>query len=91
MVQIIERIEAHYDVQEVELGKVYKWRSGRIVVECDCGERPALTVSATTCGECGADHTSIVRKELEDRRSREDAVVHPWRFLQYDEDTGIPF
>ena len=91
MAQVVERIEAHYDVQETEFGKVYRWRPGCVVVECDCGERPALTASAIICGECGADHANIVQKELEVSRPTEDAVVHPWRSLHYVEGTGIPF
>jgi hypothetical protein len=45
-----EHTEAGYDVQEVEMGEVYTWRPESIVVECDCGERPTLTASTTTCG-----------------------------------------
>ena len=47
---MIEYTEARYDVQEVEMGEVYTWRPESVVVECDCGERPTLTASTTTCG-----------------------------------------
>ena len=46
-----EHTEAGYDVQEVEMGEVYTRRPESIVVECDCGERPTLTTSATTWGD----------------------------------------
>jgi hypothetical protein len=45
--------EAHYDVQEVEMGEVYARRPESIVVESDCGERLTLTAPTTTCD---ADH-----------------------------------
>ncbi len=54
LVRVIERTAGSYDVQEVECG-------------CDCGERPILISSATTC-ECGADYAAIVREEFTARR-----------------------
>ncbi len=53
--KLIERIEGSYEVQDAPFGKVYKWRPGNVVVECECGERPTLTASATTCAACGAE------------------------------------
>ena len=32
--KVIERIEAHYEVQDVEMGKVYRWCPESVVVEC---------------------------------------------------------
>ena len=46
MVKSIECIEMHYDVQEVEFGKVHKWCPQSAVVECDCGQRPVLGASS---------------------------------------------
>jgi hypothetical protein len=63
-----EHTEAGYDVQEVEMGEVYTWRPESIVVECDCGERPTLTASATTCAACGADHAVAVSEGLKGER-----------------------
>ena len=42
MANVIECAEGRYEVQDVEFGRVYKWRPERVVVECDCGERTAL-------------------------------------------------
>ena len=47
-----------------------------VVVDCDCGERPVLTVSAAVCG-CGADHAALVREGLASRRVPGGAP-HPW-------------
>jgi hypothetical protein len=43
--KIIERVEAHYEIQDVEMGKIYRWYPESIVVRCRCGERLPLTVS----------------------------------------------
>jgi hypothetical protein len=43
--KIIERVEAHYEIQDVEMGKVYRWCPESIVVRCVCGERLSLTVA----------------------------------------------
>jgi hypothetical protein len=56
--------EAHYDVQEVEMGEVYARRPESIVVESDCGERLTLTAPTTTCGGCGADHKADAEERL---------------------------
>ncbi len=47
MVRVIKHTEAHYEVKEVEFGEVYRWRPERLVLECECGERPTLTNSMT--------------------------------------------
>jgi DNA-directed RNA polymerase subunit M/transcription elongation factor TFIIS len=78
--KIIERVQAHYDVQEVEMGKVYKWCPETVLIECGCGEEPVLSASRTTCGECGADHAAFVGEVLQARL--EDEGDHPWRYLQ---------
>jgi hypothetical protein len=78
--KIIERVEAHYDVQEVEYGKVYRWCPANVLVECTCGEELSLTAFRTICGECGADHAAIVGEVLDTRP--EDKGDHPWRYLQ---------
>jgi len=88
--RVIERIAGSYDVQEVEFGLVYTWCPGSVVVECDCGERPTLTSSATTCG-CGVDYEAIVWEEFTARRPGDDEVAHPWRSLHYFAATGLSF
>jgi len=65
--EVIERTEGRYDAHEVEFGTVYRWCLECVVVECDYGERAILTVSTTTCGECGADHAAAVQEELNAR------------------------
>ena len=85
-----EHTQAHYDVQEVEMGEVYTWRPESVVVECDCGERPTLTASTTTCGGCGADHKAVAREGLSDGRLGDEAM-HPWRYAEDREDVGLPY
>jgi poly-beta-hydroxybutyrate-responsive repressor len=70
--------EAHYDVQEVEMGEVYARRPESIVVESDCGERLTLTAPTTTCGGCGADHKADAEEGLTAGQSGDEAM-HPWR------------
>jgi hypothetical protein len=80
MVKLIERVQAHYEVQDLEMGKVYKWCPERALVECTCGEQLTLSAFKTTCPECGADHADIVEEVLVARA--EDKGDHPWRYLQ---------
>jgi hypothetical protein len=89
--KVIERTNARYEVQEVEFGEVYKWRPGAVVVECECGERSALTASVTDCEECGEDHAGTVREESEARRRTGDEVVHPWRYARERETVSLLF
>lgn len=89
MVTVIERTGGRYEIQDVEFGKVYKWCPECVVVECSCGRTPTLTSSVTTC-QCGADHATVVREELDAKRPGEEPP-HPWRSLHYSEDTGLPF
>jgi hypothetical protein len=35
VVRIIARFEAHYEVEEVEMGTVYRWCPESVVGECD--------------------------------------------------------
>ena len=91
MAKVIECAKARYEVQDVEFGKVYKWRPERVVVECGCGERLYPSASMTSYKECSTDHAHPVRGELADRRER-DEVLHPWRYYSEDrEDAGLPF
>jgi hypothetical protein len=46
------------------------------VIECDCGERLALTASKSGC-RCGSDHAILVREELL-TRPMADGTSHPW-------------
>jgi len=80
MVKVIERVAAHYEVQDLEMGKVYKWCPETAGVECTCGEELILSAFSSTCPECGADHAPIVEEVLVARL--EDKGDHPWRYLQ---------
>jgi hypothetical protein len=48
--KVVECVEAHYEVQDVEMGKVYRWCPANVSVECTCGEEPTLSVFRTACG-----------------------------------------
>ncbi len=90
MMQVVERSAPHYDVQEVEFGRVYRWCPECVVVECDCGERMVfkrseLIESVKVC-ECGAS-MATVREEL-DFQVLDEEAARPWRSS---EDTGVPF
>ncbi len=85
MVKVIERVNAHYEVQDVEMGKVYRWCPESVVVECECGKKLTLTASKNACSECEMDHKAIVEEVLEARPEQEEEqeeVKHPWRSLR---------
>ena len=69
--KIIERIREHYDVEEVEFGKIYKWCPEGIIVECECSQTwtvkraELLSGSLSTC-ECGKYHMDGIREETQD-------------------------
>jgi hypothetical protein len=87
--KVIERVEAHYQIQDMEMGKVYRWCPERAVVECSCGKRETFIAFRTpTCGKCGADLAAIVGEGLEARP--EDEGDHPWRYLQPPTPMGGP-
>jgi hypothetical protein len=87
MSTVIERTQGHYEVQETSYGEAFVWCPECVVVECDCGERPVLSASQSTCG-CGADHAALIGEELASRRSSEegshplDDEYHEWRKKQ---------
>ena len=80
MVQILERLQAHYESREMPFGKVYAWHPASVALECDCAEK--VTLSATQ----HHDHLRSVRRRLgtfvHDIREREgrlpDTLTHPW-------------
>ena len=92
--QLIERFEGRYEVQEVPFGRSYKWCPECVVVECDCGERSIFKVSALLSGSeglcaCGADLTTDVREEelqghqpeVQGQRLEDyEATHHPWLY-----------
>jgi hypothetical protein len=67
LAKVIECAQARYEVQDVEFGKVYKWRPKHVLVECRCGQRLSLTASRTSCLECGTDHElAVIEASAED-------------------------
>lgn len=89
MVNTIERVEGHYEVQEVELGRVYRWCPEYVLIDCDCGERMTLTSSTTTCWRCGLDHSALLEEEVTAQQLK-DETLHPWRYVRDREDAGLP-
>jgi hypothetical protein len=79
--RVIERLDARYEVQDVEMGKVYRWRPESVVIDCgECGENQTLTASRHTCEECGADHRPLVEQVLEAHHAEdEERFERPWR------------
>jgi hypothetical protein len=78
--KVIERVQPRYEVQDVEFGKVYKWRPESVLIECRCGEIVALTASRTACERCDEEHAGHVRKALTKQRELADEDLHPWRY-----------
>ena len=79
--RVIERVAEHYDTQEVDFGRVYRWYPECVVVECKCGKRKTLTrsdlIKAKPACECGTDNTASVREEVVLELLDEDCEVHP--------------
>jgi hypothetical protein len=94
--RIIEHVEAHYEVQDVDFGKVYKWHPDSAIIECECGKRStysqsSLIGSVATC-ECGKDHMDpIQEEEFITPLPEDDEALHPWRYEPSSKDTGLPF
>jgi hypothetical protein len=61
-----------------------------VVVECDCGGRPTLTVSMTTYGGVVRTIRPSTRERLDVGRLGEDAV-DPWRYTEDRGDAGLPY
>jgi hypothetical protein len=83
--KVIERVRAHYEVEDVEMGKVYRWCPARVVLECTCGEELTLSAFKITCPGCGADHGAIVHAAIVEEMlvaRPADRGVYPWRYLQ---------
>src|SRR3954453_14922664 len=87
MTKIIERVAEHYDTQELEFGRTYKWCPEYVVLECSkCGKKMTLTRSELIATEpdceCGKGHTASAREEVVMQLLDEDyeAHHHPWRY-----------
>jgi hypothetical protein len=81
MVQILERLQAHYESREMPFGKVYAWHPASVDLECDCGEQVTLAATSSTtstCSGCGADLGTFVH-DIREREGRlPDKLTHPW-------------
>jgi hypothetical protein len=80
MVQVLERVQAHYENREMPFGKVYVWTPAAVALECDCGEKVTLdaTSTTTTCGRCGAELGAFAYGIRERQGRLPDALTHPW-------------
>ena len=81
VVKVLECVGDHYEFQDVQRARVYKWYPAAVALECECGERLTLTSSTTTCFKCGEDHTDVVAEVLE-THTEEDEGHHPWGSLR---------
>ena len=97
--KIVERIPAHYEVQEVgDFGRSYRWCPEQLVLECsECGTKLTLNRSEVISSEvisceCGKDSTATIREELASQLLDEDEYEahHPWRYWHTTKDTGLP-
>ena len=95
--QVIERIAEHYDIQETDFGRIYRWCPECVVMECKCGKRKTLSrselIKANCACECGTDNAASVIEEVVLELLDEDYEVHhhPWRYWHTTNDSGIPF
>src|SRR5215204_2719979 len=82
MVQIVERVQAHYESRELLFGKVYEWHPASVALECECGEKVTLSATSssttTTCSGCGADLGTFVYDIREREATLPDKLTHPW-------------
>jgi hypothetical protein len=81
MVQILERLQAHYESREMPFATVYEWHPASVALECECSEKVTLSATSsttTTCSGCGADLGTFVN-EIREREGRlPDKLTHPW-------------
>lgn len=96
--EVLERLEGHYEAQEVPFGVVYRWCPECVVVECKCGKRLTLkeanlTDSWTAVCECGEDRIDGGQEEVEvvgQVMVEADRAIHPWRYAGSREGLGLP-
>jgi len=88
MLTAVKRTGGHYEVQELDFGRVYRWCPEHVDIACECGER--LDVAATACPRCGANLAATIAAVPTAGRS-EDQALHPWRYDAGDlKDAGLP-
>jgi hypothetical protein len=69
-------IEGHYEVEGSPFGRDYVWTPAHALIECDCGQVMDADEHHSTCPNCGADHSALVREVVGRHLSEE--VLHPW-------------
>ena len=80
MTQIVERVEAHYEVQAVEMGTVYRWCPESVVIDCDCEQTFTTEVAmVASCPRCGAEHTGGAREPGGKKPLTEEEAYRPVR------------
>jgi hypothetical protein len=82
MTKIIVQVKGHYEVHETPFSRAYDWYPACVVLECDCGEKLALTGSSTVaaCRQCGVNHSSVFQ-EIQAREGRlQHETTHPWYY-----------
>jgi hypothetical protein len=86
-----ERTIGHYEIQEVDFGRVYRWCPEPLDANCDCGGRSDVgAVSAAACPRCGMNPAAMIGAVPTAGRS-EDRALHPWRYDAGNfEDAGLP-
>jgi hypothetical protein len=69
MVQIVERVQAHYEVHEVPFGITYEWHPAYVALECECSQKTTLSATSTitTCPRCGADLGDAFVHDIKER------------------------
>lgn len=81
MTQLIERTEAHYEINEVPFGRSYQWHQAYISLLCDCGDTlPVSCISTITTCRCGAELGVFIHDIQEGEDHLPDEVTHPWRY-----------
>src|SRR5215204_4948434 len=91
MTKIIVRVEGHYEVHETPFSRAYDWYPACVILECDCGEKLALTGSSTgSACLCGAEHSDVIL-DIQEREGRlQQETTHPWYYdLQSQEDQHL--
>jgi hypothetical protein len=78
--QVIEHVQAHYEVQAMEMGTLYRWCPESVVIECDCGQSFTVKGAAkvASCPRCGAEHREVARR-LAGKLLTEEEAYRPTR------------
>lgn len=92
MLTAVKHTGGHYEVQELDFGRVYRWCPERVDIECECGERlDATAVSTATCLRCGVNHAATIKAVVPTAGRSEDQALHPWRYDASNlKDAGLP-